>query len=353
MRISAPYAPSHQVRSIVPGDYPQVQKDLDEFPEPVLDLLDGYGVKVAVLDDADTLESSPALRHLTDGEYSAEKTRVRELTNALLSKTKATSLEDFAQSATRELRKSGLEFHYGVSAGEVPLESIARQQNIPPEHFEEWQESFRELNSEFPPQFFILPHTYHQGRPIPENRLRTARETTAEYVERSLGLNRAEDRLVLLHKKFTPEPAVEVGNYRLAIHEVGHALDHVLDRLVGLPGFGAIHRETVDSLYRADLDKAARVGQEQVFTSDRAAENVREYFAEAVEAYLTFPKDDSGEIFRVENSNPNLKRMNPRMYAYVERIMGTDFSVANAPAPPGRPLFPEGTPDPDTRVYLF
>ena len=56
-------------RSVVPGEYPQVQADLVSFGEPVLNLLDEYGVKVAVLDDGQTLAESPALRFPTDEEY--------------------------------------------------------------------------------------------------------------------------------------------------------------------------------------------------------------------------------------------------------------------------------------------
>jgi hypothetical protein len=353
MQIGARYTPSRQVRSIVPGDHAQVQKDLEAFGEPVLDLLDGYGVKVAVLDGSQTLEDSPALRHLSQSEYSVEKKKARELTIDLLSSTQATSLEEFAESATRELRKGGLDFHFGLTSKELPLDYIAQQQDIPNGHIEDWKHSFRELNAGFPSGFFILPHTYHKGQPIPENRLRTATETTADYVERSLGLNRAEDRLVLLHKKFTPANAVEVGNYRLAIHEMGHALDHTLDRMVAMPGFGALHRETVDAMYAADLKKADQLGIEQVFTTDRASENVREYFAEAVEAYLTFPQDDAGEFFRSKNSNPDLKKINPDMYAYMDKIMSTSFTKDVAPAPPPRPLFPPFVPDPDAQVYTF
>lgn len=326
---------------------------MEAFPEPVLDLLDSYGVRVAVLDGAETLQGSPALRHLSADEYAAEKKKARELTLELLPTTKAGSLMEFAQSATRHLRKNGLEFHYGVTANKHPLEYIAAQQNVPSEHLDDWKQSFAELNEGFPPGFFILPHTYHNGQPIPHDRLRNAKDVTAEFVERSLGLNRAEDRLVLLHKKFTPAKAEEVGNYRLVLHEVGHALDHVLDRMVGIPGFGTLHRQTVDALYEADLAAAEARGTEEVFTTERASENVREYFAEAVEAYLTFPKDDGGDIFRARNSNPDLKEMNPRLYAYVDKVMSTDFTGKAVPEPPPRPLMPPFVPDPDTEVYTF
>lgn len=353
MRINTLNSSQVRARSIAPGDYPQVQQDLQAFPQPVLDLLDGYGVKVAILDEGETLEMSPALRHLTESDYQSEILRAREITKQQMSETEATTLVDFAENATRELRKAGLEFHYGVTNKTLAPEDIARQQDIPAEHLSDWTQKFKELNEGFPGALFLLPHTYHEGRAIPENRLRTARETTAEYVEASLGLNRAEDRLVLLHKKFTPEKAVEVGNYRLVLHEVGHALDHVLDRMVAVPGFGALHRQTVDALYQRDLEWSKSEGVDGVFTTDRASENVREYFAEAVEAYLTYPGDDRGEIFRTRNSNPDLKKMNPDLYAYVDQIMTTPFTADGAPEPPGRSLLPDFVPDPDTRVYTF
>ena len=353
MRINTLNSSQARARSIAPGDYPQVQEDLQAFPQPVLDLLDGYGVKVAILDDGETLEMSPALRHLTEADYQSEIERARDITKQQMSQTDAASLIEFAEKTTRELRKAGLEFHYGVTNKKLAPEDIAEQQEIPAEHLSDWKQKFKELNEGFPDALFLLPHTYHEGRAIPENRLRTAKETTAQYVEASLGLNRAEDRLGLLHKKFTPEKAVEVGNYRLVLHEVGHALDHVLDRMVAVPGFGALHRQTVDALYERDLERSKTDGVESVFTTDRASENVREYFAEAVEAYLTYPKDDAGEIFRTRNSNPELRKRNPELYAHIDKIMTTAFTSDGAPEPPARSLLPDFVPDPDTRVYTF
>ena len=115
MRINTLNSSQVRARSIAPGDYPQVQQDLQAFPQPVLDLLDGYGVKVAILDEGETLEMSPALRHLTESDYQSEILRAREITKQQMSETEATTLVDFAENATRELRKAGLEFHYGVT----------------------------------------------------------------------------------------------------------------------------------------------------------------------------------------------------------------------------------------------
>lgn len=340
-------------RSIVPGEYPQVQQDLLSFGEPVLRLLNDYGMKVAVLADGQTLKDSPALRFPTDDEYRSQRTSANAVTRKALGEARGVTAEQFAESATRLLRKAGLEFHFGISGRDLTADDIAQRQNVPPEQLEHWKACFAELNQGLPAGIYLLPHPYYQGKAIPENLLRNSKEITADFVERSLGLNRPEDRLVLLHQKFTPAKAEEVGNYRLVIHEMGHALDHVLEATTGLPGFGALHRATVDRLYEADLKKAESTSADKVFTSDRADDDEREYFAEAVEAYLTYPKADDGEYFRTGNSNPGLKAKNPELYAYMDKIFHTPIPAGAAPQPPARPLLPEGIPDPDTAVYYF
>ena len=344
---------SRPLQNVVPGPYPQVEKDLAAFPEPILDALDRYGVRVAVLNEGETLFDSPALRTLSDADYSAEKSKANKVVREALPQIQASTAEDLTDSLTRELRGAGLDFHLGLSREKPDLEQIAAQQNVPQDHFQDWSESFLQLNKDLPEGLLILPHTYHQGRPIPHNTLRNSKQVSAEYVERSLGINRPEDRLVLLHKKFTPINAVEVGNYRLAIHETGHALDHLLDSMSGLPGLGAAHRATVDALYERDLKRAETAGIDTVFTSTRASENVREYFAEAVEAYLTFPGSPEGEIFRTENSHDGLKARNGELYTYIEKVLHQDYSEATMPPPPSRPVSPPGIPDPDSQVYWF
>lgn len=340
-------------RSIVPGEYPQVQQDLLRFGEPVLRLLNEYGMRVAVLADGQTLRDSPALRFPTDKEYHRQRSDANAITQKALTEARGVTAEQFAESTTRLLRKAGLEFHFGISSRNLTADDIAQRQNIPPEQTEHWKACFAELNEGLPAGLYLLPHPYYEGKPISENLLRNSKEITAEFVERSLGLNRPEDRLVLLHQKFTPAKAEEVGNYRLVLHEMGHALDHVLEATTGLPGFGALHRATVDRLYQADLKKAENSSPDKVFTSDRADDDEREYFAEAVEAYLTYPKGDDGEFFRAGNSNPGLKAKNPELYAYLDKVFHTDLSTVAAPELPAQPLLPEGVPDPDTAVYYL
>ena len=346
--------------ALVPGDYPQVESDLGQFPESMLGLMDRYGIRVAVLEKGETLQDSPALRTLSPDEYAVERQAANSLVHQSLVDAQISDPYDFADGVTRELRGQRLDFHLGLAGKPFSLNELAERRGIPAQNHQDWTASFKELNKGLvsieadvaspTAGLVILPHAYSNDKAIPESRLSNSKYVTADFVEKSLGLNRAEDRLVLLHKKFTGSPAIELGNYRLAIHEVGHALDYTLDALTGFPGFGAIHRQTMDEMFEADKSRAEKTSPEEVFTSDRADDNVREYFAEAVEAYLTFPTGGEHDTFRTGNSRPGLKAKNPALYKYMEHLFSTDFSEAQAPEPPVKGLIDKGYPDPDLAV---
>lgn len=355
------------METLVPGDYRQTEQDLAAFPQPVLDLLGRYGTRVAILAARQTLSDTPGLRTMTGPEASAEARRANAMVTAAVQKvfaggvTSYEQLESAADGMTRELRAAGIENSLGIALSPFSLDELAAAREIPADRVEPWKTAFAELNEglvNLTPEgvqaragIVILPHTYHRGQIVPENRLRNASEVTDSYVEQSLGLNRSDERMVLLHEKFLALPATELGNYRLAIHEVGHALDYALEGLVNFPGFGALHRQTVDALYAADQARIAAGAPEQsVFTSDRADDNVREYFAEAVEAYLTPECHDGHDVFRASNSKETLAAQNPELYSYIEKVMTTDFPATALPEMPKRAFAPPGFPDPDLEV---
>ena len=360
-------ADSAAMQSLVPGDHQQTEQDLALFPQPVLDMLDRYGTRVAILRDGQTLAESEALRTLSDSEVAEEARK----TNGMVSKgvekafrngiTSYDQLEAAGDAITRNLRDHGIDNYLATALSPFPLDALAEAREIPADKISDWKAAFWLLNEGLVTSndesvkansgLIVLPHTYHQGKAVPELRLRSAGEVTAEFVEGSLGLNRSDDRLVLLHEKFLANPASELGNYRLAVHEIGHALDHVLEQLTNFPGFGALHRQTVDALYENDQAKvAAGATADSVFTSDRADDDVREYFAEAVEAYLTPENPDGNDNFRAGNSREGLVARNPELFAYVEKIMTTDFGPEATAEPPKRSFAPPGFPDPDLEV---
>ncbi len=361
---------SQAMEKLVPGDYPQVEQDLAAFPQPTLDLLSRYGVRVAILESGKTLADSPGLRTLSAEENLQEAYKANSIAGQAISEAfvggmeSYSQLEDAADEITRELRQQGLDHQLAIALSPFQLDELAGTQNILADQFEDWKSSFAVLNrglTEITPDglqatqgLIVLPHTYRDGEAVPSIRLRNAKEVTAEYVEGSLGLNRSDERMVLLHEKFLGQPATEVGNYRLATHEVGHALDYALENLTSIPGFGQTHRETVDALYAADQARLVALGPsaktEDVFTSDRADDDVREYFAEAVEAYLTPSRNDAYEIFRAGNSHEGLATKNPALFAYVESVFTTEFPESAVPNSPKRQLVPPGVPDPDLEV---
>lgn len=360
-------ASSPAMEKLVPGDYPQTEQDLASFPQPVLDMLSRYGTRVAVMGDGQTMLDSPALRTLTPEEAAEEQQRTSALVHAGVKDAFAKGvdsydqLESAANTITRDLRMAHIDNHLGIALNPFPLEALAEARNIPADKVDDWKLSFASLNEglvtttggETQAQYgvVVLPHTYHDGSIIPETRLRNAADVTAEYVKGSLGLNRAEERMVLLHDEFLPLPNPELGNYRLSIHEVGHALDYALENLQDSSGFGAAHRQTIDTLFAADqqrLDQGTPL--EQLFTSDRADDNVREYFAEAVEAYLTPARSDGNDTFRAANSKEGLAALNPELFGYVDKVMRTEFPESAVPAMPARQLLPPDIPDPDTEV---
>ncbi len=363
-------ASSEAMDRLVPGDFPQTEQDLASFSQPVLNLLSRYGVRVAIFKPGQTLADTAGLRTLTSEENRQESDKANSIISASVARAfphgpdTMLQLENEADTMTRELRSSGLDHQLGIALAPFSLDQLAEAREIPESARGDWKASFSQLNEGLVEEtsdgvqarqgLIVLPHTYRDGEAVPEVRLRNARELTAEYVEGSLGLNRSDERMVLLHESFLGQPATELGNYRLATHEVGHALDYALENLAGVPDFGTNHRATVDSLYAEDQAKLKALGPnakaDDVFTSDRADDDVREYFAEAIEAYLTPEKNDAFEIFRSGNSREGLEAKNPALFAYVDKIMTTDFPETAIPESPKRQFAPPGFPDPDLEV---
>ena len=361
---------SEAMDRLVPGDFPQTEQDLAAFSQPVLDLLSRYGVRVAVLAPGQTLADTAGLRTLSQDENRQESQKANSIISSSISEAfpngpeSMVQLETEADLMTRKLRTNGLEHQLGIALSPFSLDELAEARSIPDNSREDWKASFSDLNQGLVVEtadglqtqqgLLVLPHTYRDGEAVPEVRLRNARQLTAEYVEGSLGLNRSDERMVLLHENFLSLPAPELGNYRLATHEVGHALDYALENLSDDSGFGIRHRETIDQLYAQDQAKLKALGAEakteDVFTSDRADDDVREYFAEAVEAYLTPQKNDLHETFRAGNSKEGLASKNPALFAYVDKIMTSDFPETAVPKAPQRQFAPPGFPDPDLEV---
>lgn len=337
-------------------------RDLERFPTPWLEFLDSYGVQVGVLNDGETLVDNPVIERQARSDLPAWENKVHTTIASALAQVEAPQDEMQAHMQRDQLVDNlhqWLTQHHSpyrvASHGQaVDLDQLARQRQLPPSVQKQWKEDLVKLNQPWSlfqdgrlhttHGLFLLPPVATAYGPLAEEDFQSALATTGESVGQSLGLNRGADRLVLLHSRYLDPVAPEIGEYRVAVHEMGHALDYALEGLPEKTGFGPLHKQRIQEWYRRDKERGA-------FTSDRADDNPREYFAEAVEAFLTDPA--AGPDFRPGNHRQRLHQLNPELESYLEQLFatrpGADW-VSQPPAPVG---VPPGFPDPDHDPILL
>lgn len=345
MKIYANHMPAQTRRAL--------ERDLRAFPEPWRDFLDDYGVQLVVLDGQETLADSPAVAREAVLDEAGWKARVQSLVGPALQAVEPTpqwrgALVDQLHSY---LEQQASPFRVASHNSPVDLDQLAVQRRVGPAYRQAWKEELLSLNAPWSSQgpegfnsthgIFLLPPVPTAHGLLSDRDYQNAVTTTAESVAEALGLNRGSEQRVLLHSRYLDDNAPEIGGYRVAIHEMGHALDYALEGLPESTGYGQHHKDTVLACFQ----------EAKSFTSDRADDSVREFFAEAVEAYLTEPA--AGFDFRPDNHRQALRQRNPRMAAYLDHLFratpGADW-VSRPPAPVG---LPPGFPDPDKDpIYL-
>ena len=170
-------------------------------------------------------------------------------------------------------------------------------------------------------RLLLLPYPRCQGAPLPGDHLEYLKGQNDAAMKAAMGTNYWQSSLVVVHQDFLPDPAPEAGHHRVLLHEVGHAIDHLIERIQD-DNIGQQHRTLVNRLFHEDL-KAADEGNNR-FSSRRAEDNVREYFAEAVESYLTRDHGDSLET-KPHNNHDWLKAKNPELFAHVQEIFTRQY----------------------------
>lgn len=341
MKIHANYLPATTRRAL--------ERDLQAFPEPWLNFMDSYGVQLVVLDGQETLADSTAVAREAVADETGWKLRVQSaLASALAGVEPGAPLVDHVHNY---LTDQGSPFRVASHHAPVDLDALAVQRKVGEAYRQQWKEELLSLNAPWSSQgtegfesthgVFLLPPVPTAHGWLSDQEYQNAVTTTAESVGEALGLNRGSEQRILLHSRYLGDSAPEIGGYRVAIHEMGHALDYALEGLPDDTGYGQNHKHAVLACFQ----------EAQSFTSDRADDSVREFFAEAVEAYLTRPS--LGSDFRPDNHQASLRERNPRMAAYLDHLFQStpcaDW-VSKPPAPVG---LPEGFPDPDKDpIYL-
>lgn len=331
--------------------------DLGQFPTPWLQFLNRYGVKVAALTEGETLADSPFVAKHAVTDLPAQVDSVRSTLAQAFAQVPPAQDELEAHHVRQQLGDNLHQwlgegpFRLAVHRQPLSLQELADHRQIPAEHRQAWTESLRDLNQPWisvhegklssSHGLFLLPPVPTEHGPIPDRLFQEMVATTSESVAASLGLHRGSEQLVLLHERYLGADAPELGQYRVSIHEVGHALDYALEGLPSETGFGTHHKQRLQEWFSSA----------QNFTSDRAKDNPREFFAEGVEAYLTAPSQ--GFDFRPGNHRENLMRTNPELGAYLEKIFGSIPSQTWVSTPPKPQGLPPGFPDPDKDPIYF
>ncbi len=335
--------------------------DLSQFPEPWINFMTQSGLRIAAFSENQTLADSPAMSKFsvpnleeqlvdTKAKLSQAFSQIERPSDEYSKKLLQNQLSDNLQNY---LMNSNSPFRLGIISGDFTLEQICEHRHVPANHREVWSEKLQELNQNwiqgdnntFNADFgvILLPPVLTDAGYLPDAVFQSARETKADDIAAKLGENRGVDRMVLLHEKYLAADAPEVGGYRVAIHETGHALDYILEGLPEETGFGKQHVTKVHEMFEHATQKNA-------FTSDYASSNVREYFAEGVEAYLTPPGTDQ---FRPDNHADQLRKVDPDLYSYLKKTLDTEPNPDWQSRTPLPQQLPPGTPDPDKDPIYF
>lgn len=335
-----------------------LMSDLGQFPTPWLKFLGDYGVKVVAMQDGQNLTDTAVMAKYAIADMPAAMHEAQASLYPILANNSAPEGEmaSYYRGQLEEAAQEKLQdgpFRLAVHNEPFDLNEIAARRDVPAERVGEWKQLFEAANEPWAGALpdgrwtsshglVLFPPVPTEYGAVPEQKFQAAHATTGEHVAASLGLNQGAEQLVLLHERYLPMGAPEIGDYRVAIHEVGHALDYALEGLPAETGFGPNHKAHLKDLFEHDKQRAA--AGEKAFTSDRASDNVREYFAEGVEAYLTTP---SSNDFRPDNHREALRERNPGLYALVDGIFTSQPGAEWVSQPPKPQGLPPGFPDPD------
>ena len=316
----------------------QLLSELRAIPGQMWKMLADTGLRIISLAPDQDLSQTSAVQQFSPEDYSQRlQCATQTLSATITDMEKLTDPADELQSAMWQARQGPLiaEALVGKADGfkpvvlSRPVSAAELMQAAGSEECPEFLEDLRQLNGPFLKQegelfesthkVLLLPYPRRGGAPVPGDHLDYLKSQNSEALRAAMGTNYWQSSLVVVHQDFLPDPAPEAGHHRVLLHEVGHAIDHLIDRIQD-DEIGSKHRALVTRLF--EKDKAAGP---QSFTSPRAQDNVREYFAEAVESYLTRDRGDGFET-KPHNNHDWLKANNPELFAHVEEIFSRDYA---------------------------
>lgn len=335
-------------------------EQLATIPEPWLERLADENMAFVGLAYGETLADTELLRGYTPERLKSDAELAKPLLSAVeaevdaeIANLKAEDPES-TQAAFAEIGRAdalaerlgskfeseNIGFQVRVQRGSVPLEHLQNEFNIADDPYHEYMypdgsneearetNVFRslltELNGEgalkdgmVDPEsdVLIVPYKMRGEKRISPVSEGSYASITGQQLDQHHGMNIWPNRLIIVDDEVVAMPNRKMGYHSVLLHESGHAIDYAAESVPGLN-----HRQTVDALYQRDMERYKE--GDNVFLTARAMDNVREYFAEAVEAYLTRELPESpGNFYKKENNYEQLKAGNPELFAYVEKMM--------------------------------
>lgn len=343
----------------------QLVKELSAIPSQIWHILDKSELRIVAVPPGGDLSQTSAVRHFDPPDYEQRLQDGRRWLADTITRQNRTNEETWAGLPEAEFQKamwrSGrgqilaqellaqpeaarLGFRVGVARQPVSLEQLRQAADCEEAAATRWEEDFFRLNGELVERagaliqakqdVLLLPYPYRRGVPIKPDSLEYLKKQNDAELAGAMGANYWQSSLVAIHPNYIPDPGPETGHNRVLLHEVGHAIDRVLDRIQN-EGLGQQHRRTMDALFAQD-QQLEKQGVPR-FSSPRAKDNVREYFAEAVEAYLTRDNACVHE-WKPNNHHAWLRANNPELFNYVDglfrRAYPQQLELAPLPANP-------------------
>lgn len=342
-------------------------EQLSTLPESWLERLKDEGVAYVALGTGEDLSKTELLPNYSPKRLREEAVQAKEIHDAVNSQVEVEIDQEIAvepdslrqvmlergkadlvsERLGAQLEEAGLGFEAKVVRNELSLFLLEGEQGIIREDYDEYlepheteRELFREIlldlngegvvanpgsvNSRYSladdtvldPQndVLLIPYQVQGNRRFSPVSKRSYSSITGMSMDQHMGAHYWPNRLIVMDDEVVKLESSKTGFHSVMLHETGHAIDYIAEKIPELN-----HRETIDALYEADLERA-RAGDNR-FTTRRADDNAREYFAEAVEAYLTTEVGTSEHWYKPQNHHSLLKEQNPALYAYVDKLM--------------------------------
>lgn len=326
------------VSNLKPDQACQVLGELRSIPAQMWKMLADSGLRIVSLPPGQDLSETSAVSQFSPQDYSERMQRAHQaLRTTIQEQESLTDPSDALQVAMWQARQGPIVAELVLERAEGfkpvvlsrPVSGEELMMAAGSEESPEFLEDLRQLNGPYLKQqgdqfesthkVLLLPYPRRQGRPVPQEHLGYLKSQNSKALLAAMGTNYWQSSLVVVHQEFLPDPAPEAGHHRVMLHEVGHAIDHLIDRIQD-DDIGKRHRAAITELF--EKDKAAGIDR---FTSPRARDNVREYFAEAVESYLTRDRGDDYEP-KPHNNHDWLKANNPELFAHVDEIFTRQYA---------------------------